>query len=1471
MTNYYQLTQPQRRIWVSQKANHGSPMFNIGGSVTIYGDIDIGKLKTAISDMIAGHDAFRLRFCISNGYPVQYISDEPPLNVGFISFEDCDDPLGSFLFWEQQQAKIPMTLDDAPLYEFIICHIEKDIIGYFMKMHHIIMDGWSIQIITEEVKERYECLIEGRDFEGKPPSSYLSFIESEQEYINSFRYEKDRQYWNNRFHGLLGKKKTLESLKGRREIFPLSTRRMEIIRTLCKQHKISMNALFVSLYMLFMYKQTGEEEIVIGNPVLGRTKGAERRIIGMFVSSMPFYYKIKDSIGIIDFIKDVDINLKQSFKHQRYPYNHLITDLGVGDVLYDHCVNYYNTSICNTISGYKVNNREFYNGEQGYSLQLIIREWSEQQIQVEVDYITDKYEAWQITDMVSRIGILADKIYTEPDCAINAINILTSDEIKLLTVDFNQSYFHIPKHESIISLFVDVVKQFRNNTAVRDGDRAISYGELARKSFALAEKLKRNGARGGKIIGMYTTHSVETFIGIWGVILSGNAYMPIEQTYPSERINYMLTNASISILLTNSKLPDNVNFNGAVMDIAKHCEPSNGQTDSSPDVKGEDLVYVIYTSGSTGFPKGVMVQHSALLNYLSWAISQYEIGHEDVMPLYSSFGFDLSVTTLFAPLLAGGTVVIYRDDGEHYVLYRIFDDNNCTLIKMTPAHMELIKGLNNSRRSIKRMIIGGESLSASLASSVAESFCGDIIIYNEYGPTEATVGCMVHRYHPEEKGDTVPIGIPAANTRLYVLDKNKNPLPIRYEGELYVAGDGLSKGYLQLEELTAERFVAGENLSEKRMYKTGDIVKFIDLNCLEYLGRVDNQIKINGFRVELAEIERCIANYRGVGSAVALDIQCGDTLVIRGFYTFDSKYCDKGLWDYISDRLPKYMIPSDLIRLEMMPLTGNGKVDIVKLRGIIIEETKDVVEGGEFGDKEKTLIDVLEDILKVRVRLSDNFYSIGGDSIKAIQLSSKMREHRYILSFNDVMTNPNIRDMVQHITIEEPKDIYENLQGDFLPLPIAMNFFLQKRVSPHTYAQSMVLKMGIRHDRIEYEMILSKLIAYHDALRISVGKGNRLYYSDNIKGNGNVDIIEILDSDEGDRLKIFEAQFKVLSESIDLDTGRVLRSVVCRFPDTDYWLIVIHHLAVDGMSWRIIFDDIQRMINQIEMGQDLLLSPKTDSYKAWSEYINGLADELSDERSFWEEISYHVPLKIDITHVMWPTKSRNINFRLSIDPKALLKANDAFGTTTEELLLAALSFSGIHYVGDPLTILLERHGRDAADSEFDISRTVGWFTSVFPIILSTHADDIGQHVINVKEKVRNVPNKGIGFGLCIEPERLHDIGITWICFNFLGEIQNKYSSFNVDINESSFYGTADIMNCLEVIGFISGNMLYINIRYPDHPLLIDRICSFSDSFKRAIDDIIRFCAEKKTKTFTPSDFSAAMLTQKDLDIIFGDS
>lgn len=1496
----FQLTHPQKRIWYLENMYPGSPVFNVGGPIRIHGPVDFGLLAEAVRRFVCENDGMRIRLSVRGSEVFQYIGEYKEFTPSFTDFSRFGDPEGAFREWVREQAETPFELRDSDLFQFAFFRLSEEECGYLPKCHHLIADGWSMMLLSQQVSRHYEQLLaEGTNTRPAAAPSYVRFIRKEAEYLASERFHKDKEFWNGVFRTMPADfdGSSAASIEGKRKTFTLDPQLSGRIRQAAKGSKVSLNTFFVLMYLLYVYKTTGQNDLIIGTPVLNRSGGKEKNTVGMFVNATPCRFVLDEDGTAEEALLRVNESLMKYFLHQKYPYDLLVKELGLKksgiDNLYNVCVNYYHTRLSNEMNGIPMENTEFYNGCQVYSMQMVIKDWSDSgSMTIDIDYKTADYTERQIEAMMESVSVLMERILEDASVPLAELSLVSPRMREELLYRYNDTASLYSASRTMADLIRDQVRRTPDRIAAGHGSRSITYRELDEGSNRMARTLLAKGSRPGEIVGMYVRHSIEMVVGVLAVLKAGAAYMPIAVDTPEDRIRYMLDQSGCRLLLANVPMDFRRIFEGDILrldDDAAYAQDGSGfATVPGP----RDLAYLIYTSGSTGAPKGVMIEHRSLLNYIEWAKRMYVRHEDDVFALYSSFAFDLTVTSIFTPLIGGQRMEIYsqEDAPDEFVLYRIWREAKATIVKLTPSHLALLRDMDLSGSAVRTLIVGGENLATELADAIVSSSGGRIGIYNEYGPTEATVGCMIHRYTKDDLDfSSVPLGAPAANTQIYILDKRLQPVPPGVVGEMYISGDSLARGYYNRPDLTEKAFLQNPFIEGELMYKTGDLARFTEGYAMLYLGRADHQVKIRGHRIELGEMERELERLEEVGRAVAVCREEEKTgrkyLCAYVARRAGGPRLDPGeIREFLQRRLPGYMVPSFVMELDEIPLTPNGKVNLA-----LLPEPEPVRENAVQADTARTpdeeaLLLTLAGILRLdRAGLGDDFFHLGGDSITAIQLSNRLAERGYRLRVQDILANPKLKAMAGRMAAKcEAPSRPEDAEGEVRPSPVISWFCSRGFADAHYYNQSLLLSLKRPFTPRQLEDALQALVRQHDAFRLNLEpETGRLFYNPaHLDGRVRLLVYDWSGLSLAGQEEEFRLRSRELKGGIRIDRDILLRAALMHMGKTvSKLLVTAHHLAVDGVSWRILLDHLEQLLDQVWNGRELALPKKSHSYKVWTDKLHGLAQALPPERRrYWQEAwsGYTEPMeKHDGEEVR--LRSYSVSLGEERTSQLLTAANRAYGTRPEELLLAALALAlKTADRREDIWLEVEKHGRDQAFDGVDFSGTIGWFTSLYPLKLAIGGEGLVNTLKSLKEQIREAGRHGLDYGLIKyylpEGAALAPGEWTGIRFNYLGSFSpvTECSSFSADIR----YWEDDRPPCnadpavLEINSFVADGRLHISAAYGYSEFRGLSAEGLLKRYARHVEELLDHCCQKEGREFTPSDFDTAGLHQDELDSLF---
>ena len=1554
-----------------------------------------------------------------------------------------------------------------------------------------------------------------------------------------------------------------------------------------------------------LYKYTGNEDITVITPIY------RQDVEGKFINTILLLKnKLTADMSFKELLLTVRQDIVKANDNQNYPVEKLLDMLGIS-------FSGKNFPLLDTVILLKnIHDRryvEHINANIIFSFQR-----SDGYIEGTVEFNSLLYRKITIERAVSCFINFMLTALENANAKIADMEILNSCEKQKMLFEFNDTKTEYARDKTIHEIFEEQVQKTPEKIALEFKGKKLTYRELNINSNKLAVTLREKGVKPDSVVGIMAERSMEMIIGILGILKAGGAYLPIDPDYPEERIKYMLEDSKTAFLLIQKKLAHKAGYDCSIIEIDDETICKEAVANPENINKPEDLIYIIYTSGSTGKPKGTMISHRGAVNYICWANKVYVRGEELSFPLYSSISFDLTVTSIFTPLISGNKIIIYSGDNREFPIKRVLEENKAGIVKLTPTHLQIINELNLKSPGIKRFIVGGEDLKTALAQRIDEIYGGEIEIFNEYGPTEATVGCMIYKYKPgKDLRLSVPIGVPADNVQIYILDKRLKPAAAGVEGELYISGDGLARGYLNNMELTEDKFIPNPFIPGERMYRTGDLARWLPDGNIEFAGRIDQQVKIRGFRIETGEIESEILKYADVTAAVVevkenlnkpksagketYCLECGlpksypgivfDTggvcnlcreykeykeeakfyfktvddlkikfghqkakmkskydcislfsggkdssyilykLVDMGLnvlaFTFDNgfisktafknienvvnelkidniivtaenmnqifvenlkeesnvcnscfktlltlstklayekgiKYIvtglsrgqiyetrlstlfregifdpeeidkavlnarkayhgkedyvsalldinllkDKGIFDevefidfyrycdvtkkeiynflkerssvwskpsdtgfcssncrvndvgiyihckergyhnyaqptcwevrikhlsleegrkviegevdieevkeilkeigydvnykesinsnrylaayyvsnrkipdselrmHLSKRLPEYMMPSYFVQLEKMPLTANGKVDRKALpqpeTGINME-VEYTAPGNEIEEK---LAGIWQEVLGMeRVGINDNFIKLGGDSIKAIQVSARLHKFGLSMEIRDIFKHPKISELSNYIKAKSMEVSQGIVEGEVELIPVQKWFFEKKYTDIHHFNQSVMLHNRKGFDENIIRKVFDKIVEHHDALRMVYRtEGERIIqYNRGMEGElYDLKVIDLVgDTDCSEKI---EEEANMMHSSIDLCKGPLVKLGLFKTAEGDHLLIIIHHLTIDGVSWRILFEDLAAGYAQAANNEEISLVDKTDSFKKWSEKLqtNACGKELMREEEYWdrlEETDTAVLPKDNIAQENKMMDSNILSMDLSeADTKRLLSnVNRAYNTEINDILLTALGLAVKEWTGEDRTLVnMEGHGREEIFEDIDVTRTVGWFTTIYPVILDmAKSYDLSYQIKAVKESLRHIPNRGIGYGIIkyLVPEEkkggMKFILKPEISFNYLGQIDSDVETAMFSISP---FGMGQAVSpkmerryVFDINGMIAGGKLVSTFNYNKYEYNESTVLKLIEGYKKNLLTVINHCEGKKEAEISPSD------------------
>ncbi|MDQ0418592.1 amino acid adenylation domain-containing protein/non-ribosomal peptide synthase protein (TIGR01720 family) [Croceifilum oryzae] len=1502
--NYYPLSHPQKRIWYTEVLYAERGVCNLKFLFKIHKKMDYLILNQVVNRVIRENDSLRIRLKENeHQVPDQYIAQHQEREFDLVDFgsEKDSDALDR---WIEEKRQETFPLFNTDLCHFTLVRLSDKECAVFGNVHHIIMDGLSIQLWSSQIAKYYDGFQGEEDISKK---SYLLFLDSEQAYLNSNRFEKDQSFWTEEFQtiptvtGLKPYNVYQVSTRASRETFPLSDHLKGRLETFSKEHGFSIYTLFVSALSLSMYRWTSSLDVVLGMAYSNRMSKVERELMGMMVSTVPLRMDIDPLEEVLSFMVRVSRKQYQALRHQKYPFDLLLKQMNQEN---NRNVRLFGATIDYRDRDGSGDSAWIPNREEVQDFAVHIENLTDtDSMSVHIDYRNELFSREEIARFYHTMLALLESAMENPHQKVSEIEILSEEEKRKSLVEFNQPIFDFLPQATIHELFEQQVKLHPDAVAVVYEKDQLTYRELDERANQLARYLQKQGIGSESLVGLCVERSLEMVVGVLGILKAGGAYVPLDPTYPEQRLQYILADASIQLVVTqeslleSSWLPEEIQAVCLDRDQGEIGKESVALpiTNGNPD----HLAYVIYTSGSTGNPKGVMVEHHNVIRLMKATEHWYQFDENDAWTLFHSYAFDFSVWEIWGALLYGGKLVVvpYWISRSPKDFYQLLIEEKVTVLNQTPsAFRQLIQVCEQEderqQLDLRYVIFGGEALEPTSLLPWFERY-GDQKpqLINMYGITETTVHVTYHpiTLHDAKHASRSNIGKRIPDLEVYVLDGYQQPVPIGVTGELYIGGAGLARGYLNRPELTAERFIPHpfSNDPNTRLYRTGDVARFLSDGNLDYLGRIDHQVKIRGFRIELGEIESALNGHASVKEAVVMvrEDQPGDKRLVA-YVVGDG---DASEWrDYLKAELPSHMIPAGFVKVESIPLTANGKVDREALP--MPEEQKVETEWvAPRSLNEEVLASIWKQVLGIKqVGIHDNFFEIGGDSILSIQIISRASQMGLKLTPKQMFESPTIFELAQ-VAGEVESVVAEQgtVTGDAPLTPIQHWFFEAEHPNPNHWNQSMLLRVREKLDVELLEKAFIHLFTHHDALRFRYEPLSDGTWKQRNKGIDEQPVLHVIKRNDADQLtwhQMIQEEMDTAQASFDLLTGPLMRAVY--FSDgtneNDRLFWSIHHLVVDGVSWRILLEDLQTVYNQMKCGEKIQLPAKSTSFKEWSERLQTYSEsEISKEvQDYWYEQETKPVMTISMDSQVTETTEASLDQVTVVLGKdetheLLQEVPATYKTQINEVLLTALVRASTHYTDqhNKLSVHLEGHGREELIEGVDLSRTVGWFTSIYPV----HFDLQGtttpiEGLKAVKEQLRRIPNHGVDYGiyryLSSQKHQFDQQSKPSMSFNYLGQLDQIFSPESLFLQDTAFISLdhapqSKLSHPIEVIGMVQDEKLHLVWKYSREQFSRSTIQDIADGMLNQLRLLIN--PPTTESAYTVSDFAdAEALTEESL-------
>jgi len=1517
----FSLSPQQKRLWQLQPAVSGSA-YRVEAVIEIQGPLQIDRLRKALEQVVARHEILRTTFSTLPGMtlPLQVIGDRVQVDLQVKSadtLEPCSEQA------QEQEASFHVTC---------IQHT-SDQHQLHLSLPALQMDAASLRQFVMELAQSYAGATCKEDpFQYADIATWQNDLleEPDSAMVEDPAAASARSYWQQlNLDALtvplpLAKSRSAlatSNFQPQIQSISLNVEVLTALQTQAEQYQVPLSTLLLTSWIVFLQRLTQAENLVVGVASDGRHYEELATALGPLAKILPVTVTLNGEIPFSTLISQVQAQVQAALDWQ---------DAFDWKVLKLPAFQSENIAYCPFSFAFTAGEAVVTAGDLSFKFQRLATFGDRFSVQLtyrvtatslDLDfyYNSTEYSGTVITQLAGYFQTLLQGVVEQPDLAINRLPLLTaSDRQGLLTR--HQTSAAYPLDQGIHHLFEAQVQRTSDAVAIVCENGSLTYAELNARTDQLAHHLQQQGVGPEVIVGLCLERgsmsnpwpSLDLIIGLLAILKAGGAFLPLDPSYPSERLSFMVQDAQVPILLTQQSLLETLPPTSAqILCLDSPSADAQGSPlpalfpHSSPTpqpLTSSSLAYVIYTSGSSGKPKGVAVEHRQLLNYVCGISERLNLPSGASFGLVSTIAADLGYTMLFPALCTGGCLHLITQERatDPVALADYCRHTPLDVLKLTPSHLAALITSDQAPDLLprQRLILGGEALPWRLIQQV-RALGAACQIWNHYGPTEATIGVLTAPVPDlaDMSTATVSLGQPLPNTQVYLLDEQQQPVPTGVAGEIYIGGAGVARGYLHQSALTQERFIANPFVAEipnsnsigTRLYRTGDRARYLPDSSLEFLGRQDDQVKIRGFRIEPGEIEAMLQQQPGVAQAVvvARSDANGQAQLVGYIVAHPSTEPSlTSLQQALQAQLPAYMVPT-LVRLKTLPLLPNGKVDRQALPDPETVQSNTPAYVPPSTPVEAALAEIWAKLLNLsQVGIHDKFFALGGDSILSIQMIARAHQIGVRLTPKQIYQHQTIAELA---TVADTTLIVQAEQGAVMgsvPLtPIQHWFFEQATCDPHYWNQSLLLEPQELLDPHVLQQAVQYLLQHHDALRSRFQQAEQGWQQMIHAPDSEIPVeaVDLTALPLAEQWQALEAKATQLQGSLDLTTGPLLRVGLFQLnrdgAAVQRLLIVIHHLVVDGVSWRILLEDLQTAYQHLIQGQAVQLPAKTTSVQQWSQYLQEYvhSDAAQQQGLDWQEGLKNPPDTFPVdTTAQFITMASLQTIELALSPaetKALLhELPQTAQTQVQEILLTALVQTLAQWAGKSSICLdLEGHGREDLFETVDLSRTVGWFTSLFPVQLNlTPGLTPAAALQSIRTQLRQIPQGGIGYGLwrylSADPSA-QNYPTSPIRFNYLGQADASFTPSSFRWATEPCGPSRSDRHCtpylLDISGLVQAERLQLTWTYSDRLYQKTTIQHLVQQFEQNLRSLLT-CGQTP-ETYTLTDFPLANVHQTDLN------
>ena len=1493
----------QQRLWFLAQLEPESVAYNSMKALRLRGPLQAPALASALSAIVSRHEVLRTRLVAGEGEPWGEVTPASALTL-------TPEPVSSdeeVMAVVQAESQRPFDLAHDPLLRVRLLRSGPEEHVLLLALHHIVTDAWSQNVLMQELSGGYAAACAGRSVSSPPlPVQYSDYAQWQRTRLQGPVLEELLGYWQGQLSDVPPlalptdrPRPPAPSGRGATHRFTLDAALTERLKALSRGEGVTLFMTLLAAFQVVLSRYAQQPLFAVGTPIAGRTQAETEGLIGCFINMLALRADLRGNPTFRQLLHRVRETCLGAYAHQELPFERLVDSLQPDRTvthapIFQVSFGLQNTPRTDMALGedLSVEALRVQAETAKYDLALILAE-RDGQLQGGLQYATELFESATMERLSAHFEQVLGVVAADEERRLSEVSLLTGSESSALAA-WNATASAYPSGLCVHELFESQVAETPSAAAVSDGTRSLTYAELNGRSNQLARVLVGQGVGAETAVALCLGRSVDMVVALLAVLKAGGAYVPLDPSHPASRLQYQVADSGARVVVGDGR--EAASWTGpGVSWVPVSAGGEESATNLALRSGPLHLAYIIYTSGSTGHPKGVQVAHHSVVNLMTWVRKRWSLRSADRVLAVLPVTFDASVEQLLPALAVGATLVIARDGLEMSLeeLDTLCLTHAISILHLPPAYVRALRpsGQRQGGTAVRLVVIGGEASSGSDAAHLHGLWPSAECI-NEYGLTETCVTASASTAGRLDGGGEVAIGAPIANTSVHVVDGGMKPVPVGVAGELCVGGAGVARGYAGAAGLTASRFVPDPFGEEPgaRLYRTGDVVRWRASGELEYLGRGDHQVKLRGHRIELGEVEAVLRQHGDVEQAVVLLREIDGRPRLVGHVSGGAGKALEGkvLRTWLETRVPSYCIPSTWVVLEALPVTSHGKLDRARLAELTLPVSDETGAGTARTAVEEVLVGIWQDVLGVApIGINDNFFERGGDSILSIQVTGRAQEAGLALAPRQLFQHQTIAALSEALDVAEHRDEQQGpMEGAVGLTPIQRWFFERTEVDPHHFNQAMLLTCDRALTPDIVEAAVRRLVAHHDVLRLSFARDAGTWRQTYTPVTAASPIWEYHDwsaAPVARRSARLREMVDAVQASLELSDGTPLRVAYWDLgPDDDpRVLLVCHHLVVDGVSWRILLDDLEMCCTQLLAGKSPRLPLKTASFQQWSAALEAYAesDALATEVAYWATAGATVsPLPVDMpsgTNTVADVEAVTISFSAAETAVLLREAPQGARVTVHEILVGAVVDALGEWLGrDVVRLDLEGHGREDVLA-VEVSRTVGWFTTWYPVALRREGTTPLERIQAVATQLREVPHRGIGYGVLRYLSRRTDVAAfrqhpqADVSFNYFGQLDGMWRGSFSAAPEGAGQSQSprhERFHRLALNGSVRDGHLQMHWTYSRRQYAGDTIAAVARAFEDSVRSVLE-TVRHRPRSYQPSDFPVARLDARELTTV----